>query len=402
MRSRLQRGGHLAQARMRASQGGRDALITVNRKLAELRAQGLADAHPEVKRAMEEKQFLEKQLEEEMAAVESTQARRANPAEDALHAEISDIEAQLSSARAQRGVVAGSLKNMRQVSGDLPLLDAQLDELEQRRDEVKRLHAQLYERLRKAEVQLELERVSALSRYEIASSPRLEQVGPKRIMAMRGGIGLLAGLLVALVIIGARGLRHTIRQMEPVALVLLLLLGAGCGHEKPYTWVQELVLSPEPREAVAHPRDTLLVEVAGQPTLSGELVVREDGHFLQPMVGSVRAADQTPTQIAETLRRRLALLITNPVVTVWLARVAPIRVSVVGEVKTPGIQELQRERGLLSVLATAGWVTEFARPDRVFVLRGDERVRFRVRDLTAGERSAAQFRLRDGDVVVVE
>jgi hypothetical protein len=402
MRSRLRRGGHLAQARMRASQGGRDALITVNRKLAELRAQGLADTHPEVRRAMDDKQFLEKQLEEEVVAVETTQARKANPAEDALHAEIDDIESQLNAARAQRAVVAGSLKNLRQVSGDLPLLDARLDEMEQRRDETKRLHAQLYERLRKAEVQLELERVSAMSRYEITSPPRLERVGPKRTMALRGGIGVLVGLFLALAIIGVRGLRHTIRQMEPVALVLLLLLGAGCAHEKSFTWVQDFALPPEPAEPVAHPRDTLLVEVAGQQALSGEFVVREDGHYLQPVVGSVRAAGLTATQIAESLRRRLAELFTNPVVTVWLTRVAPIRVSVVGEVKIPGTQELQRERGLLSVLGTAGWVTEFARPDRVFVLRGPERVRFRLRDLTAGEPSASQFRLRDGDVVVVE
>jgi polysaccharide export outer membrane protein len=93
-----------------------------------------------------------------------------------------------------------------------------------------------------------------------------------------------------------------------------------------------------------------------------------------------------------------------PVVSVWISKTTSIRVSVVGEVKTPGTYELTRDRGLLPALALAGWLTEFAHSDRVFVVRvrTNERIRFRVQDITTAEPHAAQFQLADGDVVVVE
>jgi protein involved in polysaccharide export with SLBB domain len=84
---------------------------------------------------------------------------------------------------------------------------------------------------------------------------------------------------------------------------------------------------------------------------------------------------------------------------------APVRVNVVGEVKTPGVYELGRDRSLLAALAAAGWVTDFASHDRIFVAKREAplpRVRFRVRELTSPGPSVAAFRLSDGDVVSVE
>jgi polysaccharide export outer membrane protein len=97
-------------------------------------------------------------------------------------------------------------------------------------------------------------------------------------------------------------------------------------------------------------------------------------------------------------------VVVAPVVRVWITKTPPIRVSVVGEVKTAGPQEMTRDRTLLAALAQAGWLTEFAHTDRVFVVRArsNERIRFRVRDITEAEPHAARFQLADGDVVVVE
>jgi hypothetical protein len=58
----------------------------------------------------------------------------------------------------------------------------------------------------------------------------------------------------------------------------------------------------------------------------------------------------------------------------------------------------------MAALALAGWLTEFAHTDRIFVVRvgSNERVRFRVRDLTTAESRFARYQLADSDVVVVE
>jgi polysaccharide export outer membrane protein len=81
-------------------------------------------------------------------------------------------------------------------------------------------------------------------------------------------------------------------------------------------------------------------------------------------------------------------------------------VNVVGEVKTPGVYELARDRTVMAALAAAGWLTDFASKDRIFVIRTggeqEQRIRFRARELTAPDPHSSTFRLRDGDVVVVE
>ena len=117
-------------------------------------------------------------------------------------------------------------------------------------------------------------------------------------------------------------------------------------------------------------------------------------------------AGRTPEDVATELKARLQNMITaEPIVTVSIARSAPVRVNVVGEVRTPGIYELGRDRTVTAALAAAGWITDFAGKDRIFVVRrGDAqtRIRFRTRELTGPEPRTAGFRLRDGDVVVVE
>ena len=407
VRSRLARGGHLTQVKVQSAQSYRDALATLTRRLGELRAQGLADGHPEIRRLLDEKKNMENLVNEQLHREATSQDRQLSATDETLRGQIDDLQSQLSAARAERAFVAGSLRNLRDVSSNQPKIDARIEDLTRRQEETKRLHGQLYERLRKAEVQLELERVSATSRYEIAVPPRLERIGVKQTLLLRSAIGLALGGVFALFMVGLGGLRRMVAQVNAGVAVLLLVLtmAGGCAHEPQFVWVQDLAAAPEPANPIIRARDTILVEVVAQPSLSGEFVVRDDGYFLEPMVGSIKVAEQTPAQVARRLEDRLKELVVAPVVSVWIARNPPIRVGVVGEVKTPGSYELTRDRGVMAALAAAGWLTEFAHDDRVFVVRkaGHEtRIRFKVCDLTGAESHAVGFHLADGDAVVVE
>ena len=197
----------------------------------------------------------------------------------------------------------------------------------------------------------------------------------------------------------------------PALLTGLTVLGAsaalaGCATERPFVWFRDLpqaqATAPE-TAGVIHPRDLIVVHVKDQPTMTGEFVVREDGGYLQPTLGNVVVAERTPEQVAAELTGRLATLIVKPEVAVSIARTASVRVNVVGEVRTPGAYELTRDRTVAAALATAGWLTDFAARDRIFVVRnGEQRIRFRAPDLTTPESNSSRFRLRDGDVIVVE
>lgn len=193
-----------------------------------------------------------------------------------------------------------------------------------------------------------------------------------------------------------------------LALALMgSLLPAACATDRPFIWARDVpdaVLAPE-AEPVVHARDSLLVVVQDQVPLSGEFVVREDGAYLHPTLGNVVVEGKTPQQVAELLQIKLTNVVVNPRVTVTLSRRAPVRVNVVGEVKTPGSYELTRDRSVTAALAAAGWLTVFASSDRIFVVRVGEkdfRIRFSAKELTSPDPRGAQFRLRDGDVVVVE
>jgi polysaccharide export outer membrane protein len=404
LRRQLARGSHLERAKLQSTQSYRDTIANLDRQLSEARAQGFADGHPEVKRLTSERANLQELLDEQLRSEVSGIERRSNATDDALQRQIADVESQLSAARAERGFVLGSLRGIREVSSVAPRLEADMAELVRKQDDAKRMLAQLSDRLRRAEVQLELERVSAASRYEITTPPRNQPVRLKRTLVMRGGLGTTALLALAFGVFGFMGLRRAAQRVQAgaAALVLLGLLN-GCATPGNFAWARDLPDDPS-GEPTLQPRDTILVEVTGQASLSGEFTLRDDGHYVQPMVGSVELAGQTRAQAAALLRDRLRQVVVEPTVAVWLVRSAPVRINVVGEVKAPGSYELARDRSVAGALALAGWITEFAHEDRVYVLRHREpmRVRFGVRDLTTGEAHAAAFRLMDGDTVAVE
>jgi polysaccharide biosynthesis/export protein len=204
-----------------------------------------------------------------------------------------------------------------------------------------------------------------------------------------------------------RTARFTVRSLAAV-LMIAASVSAGCA-ERPFIWVASLPTTTETQTMIG-PRDTILVLVRNQPALSGEFVVRDDGGYLQPTLGNVEAAGKEVGALAAELKTKLQHMVVEPDISVAVLKAAPARVSVVGEVKTPGSYELTRDRGVINALAAAGWLTDFARRDRVFVVRRaaagavetPRRIRFRAEDLTSPESNAARFRLRDGDVVVAE
>lgn len=409
VRSQLFRGSALSQAKAQASQADREAIASVNRKLAQLRAQGFADGHPDVQRLLGEQANLQRMVEQHLHSEVTQFERRSNVAYDALQGQADQLEAQLRAARSERGTIESSLRGLRNVNSESAKVNAQIEELARMKEESEKQHALLFDRLQKAEVQLQLEKVSATSRYEIVIPARLEAAPGKKALALRLAMGLGLALLVVAGALAVGEIRRLVvsvaeRNAAALLLALLLLLGQGCAHDGRYTWVEALPLQNASGQTLVHPRDTILVEVERQPTLSGEFMVRDDGHYTQPMVGSISVAGRNTNQVAEAVAAALKKIVVGPVVSVWVTKVHPIRVSVVGEVKTPATYELGRDRSVLVALAQAGWLTEFAHADRIFVVRAGaaERIRFRVRDITAAEPHAAQFHLSDADVVVVE
>ena len=95
----------------------------------------------------------------------------------------------------------------------------------------------------------------------------------------------------------------------------------------------------------------------------------------------------------------------NPDVVISVRSLRTLQINVLGEVRTPGTFPIPYGEGVLTVLARAGGLTEYADTSAIYVLRQQPellRVRLRYDDLVGGDPLSLSFKLRDGDTVVVE
>jgi polysaccharide biosynthesis/export protein len=153
--------------------------------------------------------------------------------------------------------------------------------------------------------------------------------------------------------------------------------------------------------------DLLSIQVWDQDKMSAKMRVRSDGRISLPFLNDVDAAGKTPVKLAGELEAGLKSVILNPKVTVVVEESKPLTlsISVLGEVAKPGVQTLDPRAGVAQALASAGGLTTFAHKSRIFVSRPGPppvRIHFTYEAITRAVGAAPSFRLRTGDVVVVE
>lgn len=204
-RVQLAAGRPLVEAKFKSSQAYRESLATTNKKLSEAYASGLADGHPQVQQLKAEKERLEELIKNELkSGNESAIATpESDPAYQAAKSKVEGLEAQVAAARRDLGDTEKSLSQVRNVVGDLPRVEAGVVRLTAEQESTSKLREQLFEKLKQAELQLNLEQVSIQSRYEIGRM-RLERPSTKTTLAIRFLIGAFAGLFVAALWLAAR------------------------------------------------------------------------------------------------------------------------------------------------------------------------------------------------------
>jgi polysaccharide export outer membrane protein len=170
---------------------------------------------------------------------------------------------------------------------------------------------------------------------------------------------------------------------------------------------------PDPRVAPSvdeHYRigadDVLTVNVWHEPEVSRNVPVRPDGKISLPLVGDVQAAGMTPTELKNELEARFTKFLTNPDVSVIVAEIRSQRVNVLGQVQRPGTYALIPPMSVIDAVATAGGLREFAKPNKIYVLRtlptGQvERIKVQYNNVLKGKRGSEDVILQTRDTVVV-
>jgi polysaccharide export outer membrane protein len=188
----------------------------------------------------------------------------------------------------------------------------------------------------------------------------------------------------------------------PITVVLAAML--GCSSTGPYVWVNQLRPDPSTTGYVVGAGDLLSVRVYNQDNLSTHARVRSDGKIAMPLIGEVDVRGKAPAVLCKELEEKLREFMVSPTVTITVEETVPTSVTVMGQVVHPGIYTVESASGVLQALAVAGGFNDYASRGSIFVVRRSptQRVRFTYADLTHGDGRAADFRIRTGDVVVVE
>jgi polysaccharide biosynthesis/export protein len=192
------------------------------------------------------------------------------------------------------------------------------------------------------------------------------------------------------------------RTSVPAALVLAATL--GCSGGGPYVWVSQLPQDQTDDRYLIASGDLLSVRVYNQENLSTHARVRSDGRIAMPLIGEVDVRGKQPATVSRELEGKLKEFMVSPTVTITVEETQPTSVTVLGQVAHPGIYTVDSTSGVLQALAVAGGFNEYASRGSIYVVRRStaRRVRFTYADLAHGEGRASTFRIRTGDVVVVE
>ena len=152
--------------------------------------------------------------------------------------------------------------------------------------------------------------------------------------------------------------------------------------------------------------DVLTINVWHEPEVSRNVPVRPDGKISLPLVGDVQAAGLTPTELQNELEASFTKYLTDPDVSVIVAEIRSQRVNVLGQVQRPGTYALIPPMSVIDAIATAGGLREFAKPNKMYVLRvlpngQQERLKFQYSNVLKGKNGSKDILLQTRDTVVV-
>ena len=146
-------------------------------------------------------------------------------------------------------------------------------------------------------------------------------------------------------------------------LLLLALLVAGCGGPTivydPANYAKEY--DPRKHEYIIGVSDGLQITVWRNPDLSAGVTVRPDGTVTMPLIGDLKVAGSTPSQVKAEVTQKLSAFVKDEsaVVTVAVTGVNSYRFTVA------------------EAIAMAGGPTRFADTDQILLVRTDPNGRVR-------------------------
>lgn len=196
-------------------------------------------------------------------------------------------------------------------------------------------------------------------------------------------------------------------------LFLCVMLAACVGpranlQENPTDFAAPLrtdITQEMPEDYQFGPFDRIKVVVYRVPDLSGDFRVEPSGIVAFPLIGTMKVAGMTSSQLSQNLRQSYGeKYLEHPDISVQLVEVTGNEVTVEGSVRTPTVFSTFGDTNLIQAVARAGGLTDQANAKRVLVFRkidGEQRVAlFNLAEIRAGV--AENPKIYGGDIIVVD
>lgn len=192
---RLETESPLVESRVLATRPYQQAIVDVNRQRAEARARGLGDGHPDMQQLELRLTELKRLASEAEHSTDETEVERSrNPIYESTAERLNRLRVAAAATREERVRLRQDQQRVKAIVDKLPKLEAEYAELTRSYDATKQLHTRIFDELKSAQLQYELERASASARYEIITAPRLEHVSHVRTGVKRGLLVALLGM----------------------------------------------------------------------------------------------------------------------------------------------------------------------------------------------------------------
>ena len=205
------------------------------------------------------------------------------------------------------------------------------------------------------------------------------------------------------------GVTASVRRIFTYSVLLLaLFVLSACSSTKPPP-----VPAEAPGKLVDNYRigvdDTLQVSVWRNPELSVNVPVRPDGKISVPLVGDVQAGGRTPMQVSDEVKKKLAVYVREPNVTVIVTGLRSHeylnRVRVTGAVRQNRSMTYRQGMTVLDAVLEAGGPNDFASPNSTKLYRtvdGAANVYdVELRDILEKGELETNYVLLPGDVITV-
>jgi protein involved in polysaccharide export with SLBB domain len=193
-----------------------------------------------------------------------------------------------------------------------------------------------------------------------------------------------------------------IRGFSKALLLLALAWAGGYGELHAQARQDRATATFAGAKYVVQPGDVLKVRIWGYPNpgdqTEGSFQVEGNGTVFLPVIGPLAVAGKTAEEVQAEFRTRFAVEQRNPVVTVF-----PLfAVSVMGEVRGPGVVDVAPGYTVFDAISTAGGFSENANRNSVLVVRKTGTITVGAEDPSEAAAAMAQMPLESGDRIVVQ